>query len=247
MEIKKSKAILIRKKRFSNSSLILDFVTTDSGRVNTILKGGRSLSKRSKIDKSTDLLSLCEIVYYYKPDQLSILTESFVYSSFSNIRKSLERWIMGYLFADLITLASYPENDEYNLFCLLLNHLYQLNKEEDTKRLLLSFYAGYLDFCGVLPDFSTCSITRESILQDDSFAWCPAIGQAYKLGTQPIYEAFDVHKVSTIKTLYSIMNGAPIKILDEEFVSLRLLLQEQIAILHNKYLVSMDLIDQFYS
>ncbi|MDA3860280.1 MAG: DNA repair protein RecO, partial [Melioribacteraceae bacterium] len=74
-QIVKSKAFVLNKLDFGDSSKIVNFYSEEFGRVAGIIKGARS--QKSKIGKIVDVLNLVEIVYYKKESRdLQIVTQA---------------------------------------------------------------------------------------------------------------------------------------------------------------------------
>ncbi len=70
-----SDAIVLNSKKQGDTSKIVTYFTSDKGIIRTIAKGARS--PKSKLNSGTDILSICEISYYYKKtSELHLLSKS---------------------------------------------------------------------------------------------------------------------------------------------------------------------------
>ena len=89
-EITKSEAIVLRKTKFSDTSLIVQLYTKDKGKISALMKGARSA--KSKIGSKIDLINHVEIIFYNKEEKdLQLVTQVNLINHFKNIREDLDK------------------------------------------------------------------------------------------------------------------------------------------------------------
>ena len=82
-KIVKTKALVLNKLDFGDSSKIVNFYSEEFGRVTGILKGARS--SKSKIGKIVDILNLVEIIFYKKDSRdIQVVTQADLISHYPN-------------------------------------------------------------------------------------------------------------------------------------------------------------------
>ena len=89
-EITKSEAIVLKKIKFSDSSLIVQLYTKDKGKISALLKGARSA--KSKIGGKIDLINHVEVIFYNKEEKdLQLVTQVNLIDHYQNIKEDLEK------------------------------------------------------------------------------------------------------------------------------------------------------------
>jgi DNA repair protein RecO len=235
MAIIKTKGIVIKKVNYSNTSLILEFLTLDHGKISVLAKGIKVSTKSSKMDSLTDLLSLCSIVYYEKRNGLHILSECYIHNMFSKLRTDIKRWTTGYIVAELSSLTAMPESPDIESFYLVL---YILNNLVDTKKdpsiLLIYYLYKYLEANGIMPDIFTCTYSKKSLLAIDTFIWCPIRAEAFTPKYAPLLELTDELPTTCLHSLSRIITKNFNISMSTELLHLFVLLQEQVVIYLDK-------------
>ncbi|MCB9206594.1 MAG: DNA repair protein RecO [Ignavibacteriales bacterium] len=89
-EITKNEAIVLKKTKFSDSSLIVQFYTKNNGKISALIKGARS--SKSKIGAKIDLLNHVEIIFYQKVEkELQLVTQVNLVNHFKFIKENLDK------------------------------------------------------------------------------------------------------------------------------------------------------------
>jgi DNA repair protein RecO (recombination protein O) len=108
--ITKSEAIVLRKTKFSDTSLIIQIYTKEKGRISALLKGARS--SKSKIGSKIDLINHVEVIFYNKEEKdLQLVTQVNLISHYPKVRESLEKIKYASAVCELI-LKLVPEHEQ---------------------------------------------------------------------------------------------------------------------------------------
>jgi DNA repair protein RecO (recombination protein O) len=143
-----TRAILLRRSRFSDTSLIISWLSPERGHVKTIAKG--ALRPRSPFAGRLDLFYECEIGYVLsRKSDLHTLREIQILDSFEQIRSSWMKTRVASYFAELADLASEPEHPAHELYSLLRAALAYVNEKEASSRLLLRFERKLAESMGI--------------------------------------------------------------------------------------------------
>jgi DNA repair protein RecO (recombination protein O) len=89
-EIIKNEAIVLRKTKFSDSSLIVQLYTKEKGKISALLKGARS--SKSRIGSKIDLINHVEVIFYNKEHkELQLVTQVNLIDHYSHIKEDLDK------------------------------------------------------------------------------------------------------------------------------------------------------------
>jgi len=128
-----TQALLIRRTRFGDTSLILTWFTERYGLVKTIAKG--ALRPKSPLFGKVDLFFQCDItVTVAKKGDLHALRELHVIAPFEGIRTSYLRALVSSYFSELLAQGIEFEHPMPELFHLALRAFGYLNETEPTIR-----------------------------------------------------------------------------------------------------------------
>jgi DNA repair protein RecO (recombination protein O) len=141
-------AILLRKIKLTETSLIVTWLTEDFGRLKTVAKGARS--PKSKFAGVLDLFFRCEIQFGRSAkSDLHPLREAVLLASHEQLRFDYCRTIMAAYFVELIELVTEPEHPAPELYDLLRRALEHLDSHPCSERALLHFEAELARLLGV--------------------------------------------------------------------------------------------------
>ncbi len=144
-------AILLRKRKLSDTSLIISWCTSSLGCVQTVAKGARGA--KSPFAGKLDLFYEAEIqLVRGRRSSLHTLREVALTNPFPGIRVSYARTQLASYFVELIELCTESDHDEPELFALLQRAFAFLNKSEPTLRALLHFETELARIAGVHDD-----------------------------------------------------------------------------------------------
>ena len=89
-DIIKTKAVVIKKLDYGDTSKIATFFTEDFGKISAIIKGARS--PKSKMGSVVDILNTVQIVYYKKESrEIQLISQADLINHYSRIKEDLDK------------------------------------------------------------------------------------------------------------------------------------------------------------
>ena len=141
-------AILLRKRKLSDTSLIVSWCTESLGCIQTAAKGARRA--KSPFAGKLDLFFEAEIqIARSRKSNLHSLTEVALRNPFSGIRANLRRTQAASYFVELIELCTESDHHEPELFSLLRRAFTYLDKNDPDVRAVLHFETELARIAGV--------------------------------------------------------------------------------------------------
>ncbi len=145
-----SPAVLLRRIRLTETSLIVTWLTRDHGRIKTVAKG--ALRPKSAFRGVLDLFHVCEIqVVASRSSDLHSLREATLLQAHEAIGQDHRKTRMASYFAELIELVTELEHPAPEIFDLLRRALGYLEKSPPTRRALSHFEAETVRLLGLAP------------------------------------------------------------------------------------------------
>jgi len=143
-----SAAILLRKRKFSDTSLIVSWCTESLGCIQTVAKGARRA--KTPFAGKLDLFFEAEIsVIPSRRSTLHTLTEVVLKNPFAGIRRTYLRTRTAAYFVELIEICTERDHREPELFQLLRRAFGYLDGNEPTRRAVLHFETELARITGV--------------------------------------------------------------------------------------------------
>ena len=159
MAIQKTEAILLKKKDFRETSLILTFFTKDFGKVDGIIKGARG--SRPRGDANPIFFSLDQIVFYEKKiGGLSIISQCETQEVFLNILKEWARASSAYYMLELADVFTEPGGKSEEVFEALYNGFKSLDSGKDSGGITRLFEIKLLMSSGFWPGAEYFKLTK---------------------------------------------------------------------------------------
>ena len=143
-----SRAIILRKRDYSESDKIIVAFSQDKGKISFIAKGIKKL--KSKKRGSIEVGNIVSISVT-RPEGMGILTEALLLKSFDNTRKNLNKLSVMYYFCEVVDKLTQPEEPNPELFNLLLKYLSRLSQDNKLKQLRKKFIYDTLVLVGFWP------------------------------------------------------------------------------------------------
>ena len=141
-------AILLRKRKFSDTSLIVSWCTESFGCIQTIAKGARRA--KSPFSGKLDLFFEAEIqIARSRRSDLHTLTEVVVRNPFAGIRSNYLRTQTAAYFVELIEICTERDHRELELFALLRRAFGYLDVNDPTPRAVSHFETELARIAGV--------------------------------------------------------------------------------------------------
>jgi DNA repair protein RecO (recombination protein O) len=146
--VETTSAILLRKRKFSDTSLIVSWCTESLGCVQTIAKGARR--PKSPFTGRLDLFFEAEIsIVRSRKSDLHTLTEVVLKNPFSGIRCNYLRTQTAAYFVELIEICTERDHREPELFMLLYRAFDYLDLNDPTPRAVSHFETELARIAGV--------------------------------------------------------------------------------------------------
>lgn len=153
-------AILLRKTRLSETSLILTWLTERHGRLKTVAKGARQ--PKSKFAGQLDLFFLSEIQFVRsRKSELHTLRDASLLNAHEGLRTDLQRVALAAYFVELLEMVTEPDHEVRELYDLLLRALGHLHQNPASVRALEHFERELVRLLGIEhPDISPAHALR---------------------------------------------------------------------------------------
>jgi DNA repair protein RecO (recombination protein O) len=146
--VQSTAAILLRKRKLSDTSLIVSWCTESLGCIQTVAKGARR--KKSPFAGKLDLFFEAEIsIAPSRRSSLHTLTEVALRNPFAGIRRGYLRSQSGAYFVELVELCTEAEHYEPELFALLRRAFSYIDKNDPDLRAILHFETELARITGV--------------------------------------------------------------------------------------------------
>ena len=143
-----TRAILLRKRKLSDTSLIVSWCTESLGCVQTVAKGARR--PRSAFAGKLDLFYEADIsIATSRKSNLHTLREVVLTNPFAGIREKLPRTETAAYFVELIEICTESDHHEPELFSLLQRAFGYLNTNEPAQRTIDFFEQELARIAGV--------------------------------------------------------------------------------------------------
>ena len=143
-----SKAILLRKRKLSDTSLIVSWYAESLGRIDTAAKGARR--PKSVFAGKLDLFFEAEIqIARSRKSSLHTLTEAVLLNPFAGIRANFLRTQTASYFVELVELSTEPEHSVPELFHLLQRAFGFLDAHDASLRAVRHFETELARLSGV--------------------------------------------------------------------------------------------------
>ena len=187
-----SAAILLRKRKFSDTSLIVSWCTESLGCIQTIAKGARR--GKSPFTGKLDLFFETDIaIAPSRKSNLHTLTEVALRNPFGGIRKTYRRMQTAAYFVELIEICTERDHNEPDLFLLLRRAFGYLDTTDPNLRAVTHFEAELARITGV---------HDARLLKDNSAFALGSLFGKLPLSRTPLLKALGSdHKSKTKETL----------------------------------------------
>jgi DNA repair protein RecO (recombination protein O) len=131
-------AILLRKIKLTETSLIVTWLTEQHGKLKTVAKGARQA--KSRFAGRLDLFFECEIQFSWsRKSELHALREAELREAYDSLRLDYSRVALASYFVELIELVTEPEHAVPELYDLLRRGLRYLSEHSADRRTLEHF------------------------------------------------------------------------------------------------------------
>ncbi len=141
----KLQAIILKRINFSEADRLVTIFSRHHGRLKLIAKGIRKPSSRKKGHLELFTQAKLQVA---KTKSIDIITEAETINNFSNLRNNLNRVRIAYLLAELVDKLTAEEQEQEEVYQLLLDSLTTLNSKSAPKDFILNFESQLLSLLG---------------------------------------------------------------------------------------------------
>ncbi len=158
------------------SDVIITLFSRDEGRITAIAKGAKK-SLRRFVNK-LELFSFLHIVCTRKAGRsLAFLAEADLHTSFLNIRKDLELYLVASVIREFLLVGIREEEPDERIFRLSLWSLHNLDLIQQPKAILALFLIRFFDYVGYRPNLQTCGKCANQVMPQKRYSFDPSGGQ----------------------------------------------------------------------
>ena len=169
MSIHKTEAIVLSRRDFRETSLIVNFYTRDFGKLSGILKGIRE--DPAKFASTLEPFCLNEIIFYKKRNSsLHLVSQCDARNNFNIIRENISKIGLASIMMELIQAVMPLEDKNEEVFDLTLASLSELEINTNPDKIMTIFKIKMLALSGFKPHFDSCVCCDCRILGQAKFS-----------------------------------------------------------------------------
>lgn len=150
MNLYKSKGIVFRSTKYSETSLILDILTREKGMRSFIISGTRSSKSKNKAAKYQHL-NILDIVAYDKEDKLARIKESKIHHYYKSVPYDIIRSSIGLFLLEICKNSIKEKEPNPPLFDFIFNQLETLDGDCDLALFPILFMLHLSEYIGIRP------------------------------------------------------------------------------------------------
>lgn len=163
-QIIRTEAIVLRNMMFRETSMIVSMLTREKGKISVLAKGARL--PKSQYGATLQPMSHIQAIYYYKPTRdLQTLSETSHLTVFNQVNEDLNHISIGFRMVELVHSLLQVDEENAQVFDLLLLSLQKLNRSEGWTQNIWPFFqlrlAGILGFQPSVEREQVASISEE--------------------------------------------------------------------------------------
>lgn len=164
--IEKSDAIIIKSRKFRETSKLLTLYTRGYGKLNMIAKGSRS--KNNKYGGSLETLNHISVIFYYYPQkEFHYISQVSINDFFHNIHNDIKKTMIALSIAEILNNTVHTNEKNEALFNLILDVFRALdNSNNDYIKYLVYFQIYFSKIMGYSPNFTFCVMCNKKIEDD---------------------------------------------------------------------------------
>ena len=165
--IAKTEAIVLRSRKYRETSKILNLYTREFGKLSVIAKGARG--PRNKFGSSLQPLNhVSAVLYKHDRNDLHLLSQCENVSSFRNLSQDLEKFSVAMFVVELLEFVSHGEERSELTYGLGLGALRAINDSEQNAANVKFYFELHLaDILGFRPNVHTCFACGKLLVEED--------------------------------------------------------------------------------
>lgn len=158
-----SEAVVLRTRKFRETSLLATLLTRHQGKIGVIAKGARD--RKSRLGPAVQPMNHVTAVFYHKTTRdLQLLTQCDVVRVYRGLSEDMEKMAAGMAAIELVDAVTPEEEANEALFDLLTQTLSTVNgATKNARNALYYFEMRLLENLGFKPDLYTCCQCRNAI------------------------------------------------------------------------------------
>ena len=204
----KLNGLVLRKTNFQETSLILDVLTAEFGKIAVIAKGIRS--NKSKMSGVLDLLNENEFDLYNKPQSDWYVLKSAVPIQTNLFGITFPQALLMQAAAEILRQIYIPAEDQVPIYDLSLKYLKYITKtQKNGIAVFWRFSLRLLNILGIDLDFNHCVLCKQKKKQYNSFStkfhglicsscYRPALGIAFSSPQELSYILSHIHSIGNL-------------------------------------------------
>ena len=157
MSVHRTQAIVLRSRKFRESSKIVVFFTQNCGKINAIAKGG--LRPKSKFGSSLDIFTHSSIIFYKKENRdLHTLSHSEIVNPFSGVKQDVVKVAYASVAGEMVDRLVPLDEPSRAVFALLAAALQEIDVADRSQLevVLSSYQLKMLHAVGYGPELTRC-------------------------------------------------------------------------------------------
>jgi len=154
--IVKTDAIVLRSRKYRETSKILHLYTREFGKLSVIAKGARG--PKSKFGAALQPMThVCAVLYKHDQRELHLLSQCDGVTRFPNLTEDLDKFAAAMSVIELLEFVAHDEERNDQLFDLALGSLRAVNEAQKNARNVQYYFELHLsDVLGFRPNFHAC-------------------------------------------------------------------------------------------
>lgn len=169
MSIHKTEAIVLNRRDFRETSLIVNFYTRDFGKLSGIMKGIRT--EPEKFGSRVEIFSSNDIIFYKKKStNLHLVSQCDLRDNFNNLRHKVSTMGMASVMMELLDAVMPLEDKNEDVFNLALDGLKELESAYNPEKIVTLFKIKMLSLSGFKPNFESCVSCDVKVIGDSKFS-----------------------------------------------------------------------------
>ncbi len=170
-KIVKTKAVVLKKINYGDTSIIVSLFTEEFGRISAMLKGARK--SKSKQGLLLDPLNFIEIVLYNKRNrEVQLVSSADLISNYSNLKEDIVKLKYAYTTIELIQNLTGEEEKDLRLFKGLTKILKLYNTSDEFSGVIFCrFFLFLIKELGYQFSFKQCAICKRADISNEDLVF----------------------------------------------------------------------------
>lgn len=170
-KIIKTKAVVLKKINYGDTSIIVSLYTEELGRISAILKGARK--SKTKPGFIIDPINFIEIVLYNKSNRdVQLISSADLISNYTNIKEDIDKLKYAYATIELIQNLTGEEEKDLRLFKGLTKILELFNTSEELPGVIFCrFFLFLIKELGYQFSLKQCAVCRREDINNEDLAF----------------------------------------------------------------------------